>query len=728
MEEKDVIEIDPRGDSVRQKRRESWLVLRTFGWLTVQGPEQAPRRVWSSRVLSQGEQRGIRRKSLSSYQHIFALLAALLCQPERLATREDLQEWLFGDYPPRKAAARLDDTASRLRCLLRSVAPEVEPDRLFWLEQAGVSRAYRIAPYPTVWLDVDAFLWYMEQASRFERFGEQGLALVCWERAFQLGRRGAFLTGCYAPWLEARRELLEGLLSQCVQALVRCYLHQGGIAQAELYLRLLLERQPENEDAFRLLVELLGERGAYQEIEISFGRLQEALGRVGRRPEPQTEELVAYLCARPLVRWLAVPHLRLQTSQAHQRSGELRTGCSVGIPSEPSTWRSSCSAVPASVESQQLRGVKEESQDMPSFDYARRELLRALHRMAVALGAGAVGTSELLQASKELRQPVALSKASLDLDLLSLLLNSLEKLLQQGEHQYVLTVTQSLYERWLAAPDLRDDTEMASWELRLGLLMACALEYVLSWYQRAQRLIDFYDELEGRFLRVGNLKKDKERLHAAQLLARRGRHQRVLWHFDEAEQACQEGLQLLQGQELSPLWTHFLCEYAHLAATRGDENLWLQRLDAARSSVLALPGSERAKALNQITYMQGEGYKRLAFHLRKPLALARREQAARLAYQLFQEWNGLTIELPGFESLVMQVSRAQCLILLDPAAAIEEAQRLILVVQDHYPTLLGKLSRLIWLAEQRLQMGDAGFLTLLQEGKTIAYSAGYQLL
>src|SRR5579875_2923126 len=236
MEGKNVAEIWLGEDTIGQKPRDLRLVLRAFGWLTVERPGQAPKQGYACRVLSQEERRERLKKYLSSYQHVFALLAALLCQPGRLATREDLQEWLFGDYSPRKAAARLDDTASRLRSLLRSVVPEVEPDTLFWLEQAGISRAYRLAPYPTVWLDVDAFLWYMEQASRFERFGEQGLALVCWERAFQLGRRGIFLAGCYAPWLDARRELLEGLLSQCAQALARCYRLQGGIAQAEFSL------------------------------------------------------------------------------------------------------------------------------------------------------------------------------------------------------------------------------------------------------------------------------------------------------------------------------------------------------------------------------------------------------------------------------------------------------------------------------------------------------------
>src|SRR5712691_1222303 len=137
------------------------------------------------------------------------LLKVLLCQPLRFASRDLLMETLWPDHPRGKAQARLDDTASVLRTLLRSISGSREN----LLPSVHCSResgnGYRLAPYPLVWVDMDAFLWNVEQAARMERFGDDPLPY--WERAYALASRGTFLADeLYSEWARERRELLTG--------------------------------------------------------------------------------------------------------------------------------------------------------------------------------------------------------------------------------------------------------------------------------------------------------------------------------------------------------------------------------------------------------------------------------------------------------------------------------------------------------------------------------------
>ena len=125
---------------------------------------------------------------------------------------------------------------------------------------------------------------------------------------------------------------------------------------------------------------------------------------------------------------------------------------------------------------------------------------------------------------------------------------------------------------------------------------------------------------------------------------------------------------------------------------------------------------------------KGEGYKRFAFHVRKKLSLPVREMYAQLAHDQFTRWDGATIELPGFESLVVQVSRAQCLILLDPKGAIDSARQLTIVAQQRYPSLLDKIHRIMLLAQQRLQMSEDEFLQIFDGSSSSAYHTGYNIL
>jgi hypothetical protein len=138
--------------------------------------------------------------------------------------------------------------------------------------------------------------------------------------------------------------------------------------------------------------------------------------------------------------------------------------------------------------------------------------------------------------------------------------------------------------------------------------------------------------------------------------------------------------------------------------------------------------ADRGPALSQVDYMQGEGYKRFAFHTQKDLSMSIREKYANFALGQFTQWQGATIELPGFEDLVVQVSRAQCLILVDPDEAIHLAKQLGKQAEQRYPALLDKIHRVIFLAQQRLLMGSSEFSQIFKEASQSAYHAGRNVL
>src|SRR6266567_31718 len=255
-----------------------------------------------------------------------------------------------------------------------------------------------------------------------------------------------------------------------------------------------------------------------------------------------------------------------------------------------------------------------------------------------------------------------------------------------------------------------------------GMLVGAAQEYALPWYQRDQAVMQTYNHIEDNILCKFDVSSTLQ-LEYARLLAKRGRQHRVLWQFEACVRECEDGLAALRDVDDYSLRTHFLVERAHIEATRGDELLWMRKLDEARRGALDMKMADRGPALSQVDYMQGEGYKRFAFHTQKDLSMSIREKYANFALGQFTQWQGATIELPGFEDLVVQVSRAQCFILVDPDEAIHLAKQLGKQAEQRYPALLDKIHRVIFLAQQRLLMGSSEFSHIFKEASQSAYHA-----
>jgi DNA-binding SARP family transcriptional activator len=197
-----------------------------------------------------------------------SLLALLLCQPHRRASRDWIMEQFWPESSRSAASHRLETIHSSLRKLLSA-----HPDGESLLHSLGRKKAsgviYQLETYPKIWVDRDALLWHVEQAARMQRFGDDPLPL--WERAFELAKRGSLLPDePYAEWAQEPRAQVAGAYRQCVHALAHLYQERHGDVGKEEALHLLrtywLAHQTD-EDALRPLMELLGEQERYQEAE-----------------------------------------------------------------------------------------------------------------------------------------------------------------------------------------------------------------------------------------------------------------------------------------------------------------------------------------------------------------------------------------------------------------------------------------------------------------------------
>ncbi len=231
-------------------------------------------------------------------------LKLLTSQADRYAPKDWLIEHLRGDdylITPK----RLENIVSFVRQLL-SLPDGTRPAGMLRYVRASHESGdgYRLAPYPLIWLDVDALAHTVRQACLLERFGDDPLPQ--WERAYQLASRGTYLSEePYSDWAEVRREEVEGHLRQCVHALARLWLARQGEAAEEEVLHLLRgywPRHPEDEDVAWGLMDLLGRRGRYQEALDIFACLEQSLEEQGltkegkpRVPDQRTRDLADYL-------------------------------------------------------------------------------------------------------------------------------------------------------------------------------------------------------------------------------------------------------------------------------------------------------------------------------------------------------------------------------------------------------------------------------------------------
>ncbi len=227
------------------------------------------------------------------------MLKILLSQPQRFALNNWLVEQLWPESTQQEH--RLDNVASNLRALLRS--PDSEKNLLYSLSQGNRKggRGYRLAHYPQIWVDTDAFLWNIEQATRMERLGNDGFPF--WERAYELAKRGSYLPEEHlSAWAWPLRNLLLGNFRQCVHRSASLLQETGAYQEALLRLRTFWLTHPTNEDTLRPLMKLLAEQDCCQEALEYYEYLRNDLAQESRHPDVRTQEVATQIRFQPIRR------------------------------------------------------------------------------------------------------------------------------------------------------------------------------------------------------------------------------------------------------------------------------------------------------------------------------------------------------------------------------------------------------------------------------------------
>jgi DNA-binding SARP family transcriptional activator len=231
----------------------------------------------------------------------FAFLHLLISQPHRYAPRDWVLEQFWPESERSKANKRMDDVTSLLRSLLSFSTSHAEELLCSVRGNKQSGSGYRLAGYPLIWLDTDAFLWHMQHAALYQQMGDDPLPFL--ETAYRLGSRGKFLVEePYSTWAEERREELEGTWRLCVHQITRLYRERGRIFEAELAVRSYWTAHLMDEDALRLLLDILGEQERYQEAQECYRKTCQLREQEGEAIDPRTHDLAEYWRSKPLSR------------------------------------------------------------------------------------------------------------------------------------------------------------------------------------------------------------------------------------------------------------------------------------------------------------------------------------------------------------------------------------------------------------------------------------------
>ena len=247
------------------------------------------------------------------------LLKALLCCPDRFATRAWLLEQFWPNSRQKSAEERLTDVVSSLRGLLR---PANSPAMFVHFVHGtnGRGAGFRLDGNPYLWCDADAFEWYVKHAILLDQRGQDSTA--CWERASMLAQRGMYLPEhVEEDWSRQRRDYLQGMLRDCMHRWIHLLRQMGQIDEAILRLRSYWVEHLTDEDALCPLLEMLGEQERFREAEECYTKTQAMLAGDGYEPDNHTKETIEAVRAlkiqRPAQNNFFKPSVLLSFDEAH---------------------------------------------------------------------------------------------------------------------------------------------------------------------------------------------------------------------------------------------------------------------------------------------------------------------------------------------------------------------------------------------------------------------------
>lgn len=212
-----------------------------------------------------------------------ALLKLLAVQRDRSLHREQVLDAFWSDLNPSAAAANLrkilfdlraEFTARQLRAQVVKVADEL------------------VVLSPEVSLDIDEF----RACARSARSAKNRLDL--YEEAISLYKGDLLIEDRYAEWTEVPRRELRDLHNDLLVELSQLYAAEGKLELAAERLQRLLEADPLNEDANRLMMRVYAEVGSRQKAHRQYETFRAALLReIGAEPSEETEKLIRDILA-----------------------------------------------------------------------------------------------------------------------------------------------------------------------------------------------------------------------------------------------------------------------------------------------------------------------------------------------------------------------------------------------------------------------------------------------
>lgn len=287
-----------------------------------------------------------------------------------------------------------------------------------------------------------------------------------------------------------------------------------------------------------------------------------------------------------------------------------------------------------------------------------------------------------------------------DFDLANAHADELQHALTRGEVHAVAENAQQYFNRLMNQYPEHKDARVATIQLRFGFLLGAAQEASLPWFQRSHATIATYTRMEDEILSAFDFNTFIPA--RANLLERRAPLWREIQRFEEGLLEFDDALFFARDEHDPALLVTLCRNRAHISAVTGDRKTWEKDLAHALRYTQKLPSPLREEHMALVGYSRAEGFKRLAYSTLPGLSLAQRERYARQAYQTFIDVRHLEETQWQAHGILAGVSDAQCLVWLDPRAALDRLHQLRTPALQSYPSLITKIERAEQFAWQRL--------------------------
>jgi hypothetical protein len=272
--------------------------------------------------------------------------------------------------------------------------------------------------------------------------------------------------------------------------------------------------------------------------------------------------------------------------------------------------------------------------------------------------------------------------------------------LMHGLAPSVRVEAQKTFDRLMQHYPEHKDEQVATIQLRYGFLLGAAQEASLPWFQRPQATIETYTRMQDEILSAFDFTTFIPA--RASLLERRAPLRREAGHYEEGILEFDDALFFARDEHDPTLIVTLYRNRAHISAVTGDRKTWEEDLTRALNYAQRLRSPLREEQIALVGYSRAEGFKRLAYGTSASISLAQREKYARQAYQEFLKVQHLEATQWEAHGILAAVSDAQCLIWLDPRAALQRLQQVRIPAQQTYPSLIAKIDLAESFAWQRL--------------------------